>query len=146
MWATLGSAGTGSDYSYCWGGLSSIDLATDGEDLYAIYSSPGAGGKFQVSKIHSGTLAILSTATAPTGMKASYSNAFIACGVLYGIEKFYEDTTISYAWEFGTSTEWDPGVFWDVFSYFSSAQYSSVYDTIYAYDGGRLLTLTPTWE
>jgi len=134
------------EYSYTWGVYTTTDLDTDGEDLMIIHSSPGAGGKFQVSKIHPGTLAILSTWTAPSGHKSDYDTAFIACGVLYAIEGFWADTTISYAWDIGTTTIWDPGVDWEVFHYLTATQYSSVYDTIYAYDGGRLLTFTPTWE
>jgi hypothetical protein len=124
-------------------------MDTDGEDLMIIHSSPGAGGKFQVSKIHPGTLAVLSTWTAPSGIKSAYDTAFIACGVLYAIEGFWADTTISYAWEIGTSSAsavWDPDIAWDVISYLTATQYSSLHNTIYAYDSGQLLTFTPTWE
>jgi hypothetical protein len=133
-------------YAYAWGVHTTTDLDTDGEDLMIIHSSSAAGGKFQVSKIHPGTLAVLSTWTAPSGHKNEYNNAFIACGVLYAMEGFWADTTISYAWEIGTTSVWDPSIAWDVIHYLTATQYSSLHDTIYAYDGGRLLTFTPTWE
>jgi hypothetical protein len=144
--ASLSGVSTAASYYYWWSGHSSTDLDTDGDELMLIHSSPGAGGKFQVSKIHPGTLAVLSTWTAPSGLKSDYANAFIACGVLYAMPLFYPpSTTISYAWEIGTSSVWDPGIDWDVMSYLTSTQYSSVDDTIYVYDGGNLMTLSPTW-
>ncbi len=144
--ASLGSFGTGHDFDWAWGGLTSIDLATDGDRLYAIHSSESAGGALQVSRIHPGTLAVMTTRTSPgSALKADYSNGFIACGVLYAVELFYADTTISYAWEFDAGIEWDPAVEWDIVGYLTSTQYSSLYDTIYVYDSGSLITASPTW-
>jgi hypothetical protein len=143
--ASLAGVSGDADYSYSWGVHTTTDMDTDGEDLMLIHSSPAAGGKFQVSKIHPGTLAVLSTWTAPSGIKSDYDNAFIACGVLYAIPGFWADTTVSYAWEIGSSIVWDPGVTWEVIHYFTGAQYSSADDLLYTYDGGRLMTVTPTW-
>jgi hypothetical protein len=111
-----------------------------------IHSSSSASGKFQVSRVNPATLAIMTTWTAPYGLKANYSNAFIACGVLYAIPNFWSDTTIDYAWEIGTSSIWDPSVSFDVVNYLTSAQYSSKDDTLYVYDNGNLVTMTPTWD
>jgi hypothetical protein len=144
--ASLGSIGTGHDFDYAWGGYTSVDLATDGDKLYAIHSSDGAGGALQVSRIHPGTLSILSTRTSPSSaLKSDYSSGFMACGVLYAVDNFYADTTINYAWQFDAGIEWDPAVAWSVEGYLSSSQYSSKHDTVYVYDAGTLMTAVPEW-
>jgi len=143
---TIPGAGTDADFNYAFGGKTSIDFDTDGDHLYVIHSSTSVGGRFQVTRVNPETLAVISTDTAPAGIKTDHGNAFIACGVLYAThEEFYRDGTINYAWKLGTGLEWDPGIAWEGMGYFTAAQYSPVDDTIYAYDDGHLLTFSPTW-
>ncbi len=142
----LSGMGTGAEYGYFWGSNTAFDLDTDGVDVMLIHSSDGAAGRFQVSEVDPDTLAILSTWTAPSGIKADHSNAFIACGVLYAMEGAFADTTVSYAWEIGSSTTWDPGVDFEVFAYLTSAQYSSATDTLYVWDYGTMVTMSPVWS
>jgi hypothetical protein len=142
---TLPGVGVDSDFDYSFGGTTSIDFDTDGEDLYVIHSSSSVTGRFQATQLNPITLGTMGTYTAPTGRKNDHSNAFIACGVLYAVGgEFWIDTTINYAWEIGSSMVWDPGVAWEGMSFFRSAQYSSADNLIYTYNGS-LMTLTPTW-
>jgi hypothetical protein len=142
---TLPGVGVDSDFDYSFGGKTSIDFDTDGEDLYVIHSSSSVSGRFQATQLNPVTLSSMGTYTAPTGQKNDHSNAFIACGILYAMGgEFWIDTTINYAWEIGSLVEWDPGVAWEGMSFFRSAQYSSADNLIYTYNG-NLMTLTPTW-
>jgi len=143
--ASLPGVSTDGTYAYFWGTNTSVDLDTDGEDLMLIHSSVSAGGRFQVSRIHPDTLALEATWTAPSGYKADHANAFIACGVLYAMEGAFFDTSVSFAWEIGTSRTWDPGVTFEIINYLTSAQYSSRTDTLYVWDYTHMVTMTPLW-
>jgi hypothetical protein len=138
-------AGVDHDYDYWWGGLTSMDFSSDGESLYVIHSSSRASGRFMVTELDPMSLAVIDSWTAPSGMKSDHSNAFMACGVLYAVDSFYEDTTINYAWDVGSSREWDPAISWDVFSYLTAVNYNPVYGEVFAYDGGNLVTFSPSW-
>ena len=142
---TLPGVGVDADFDYSYGGRTSIDFDTDGEDLYVIHSSSSVAGRFQATQLNPITLSPMGTSTAPTGLKTEHSNAFIACGVLYAMgSEFWIDTTINYAWEIGSSMEWDPDLAWEGMSFYRSAHYSSVDNLIYTHNGS-LMTLTPTW-
>ena len=142
---TIPGAGFDHDYDYWWGGFTSMDFSSDGESLFLIHSTASAGGRFVVSELDPLTLSVIDSWTAPSGIKADHSNAFMACGVLYAVDSFYADTTINYAWEVGSSLEWDPSIGWDVFSYLTAANYNPVYGEVFAYDGGNLITFSPSW-
>jgi hypothetical protein len=142
---TLPGAGVDHDFDYWWGGLTSMDFSSDGESLYVIHSKSSAAGRFVVTQLDPSSLSVIDSWTAPSGVKGDYSNAFMACGVLYAVDSFYEDTTVNYAWEVGSSREWDPAIAWDVLSYLTAVNYNPVYGEVFAYDGGNLITFSPSW-
>jgi len=151
--ADLTDAGYDNTWAYNWGGLTDIDLSVDGESLYALYSTDAAAGYMVVSELDPSTLAILDTDTSTTALKNDYTNTFIACGVVYGVDNntcFYcTDVTIDLAWDLSTGTETDPGIDFTApgtSGYIGSVDYNPADGFIYSMRGGTLGLSTPTWN
>ncbi|XP_069800121.1 olfactomedin-4-like [Dendropsophus ebraccatus] len=78
----LPNASYNNQFSYSSSPYQDIDMASDEEGLWVIYSTPSYAGNIVISKLDPISLKV--TQTWVTGQnKTAASNAFMACGVLY---------------------------------------------------------------
>ncbi|XP_069800123.1 olfactomedin-4-like [Dendropsophus ebraccatus] len=78
----LPTAGYNNQYPYSSSSYQDIDMASDEEGLWVIYSTPSYSGNIVISKLDPMSLAVKQTWV--TGQhKPAATNAFMACGVLY---------------------------------------------------------------
>ncbi|XP_044162159.1 olfactomedin-4-like [Bufo gargarizans] len=80
--ATLPNAAYNNRFSYSSSVYQDIDMASDEEDLWAIYSTEENAGNFVISKIDPISLVVKQTWTTAQ-YKPAATNAFMVCGVLY---------------------------------------------------------------
>lgn len=75
-------------------------------------------------------------------------NAFIACGVIYCIDSYNEQaSTINFAYDTKTGNQWNPNIpFKNQYGYNSMVDYNSKEKVLYAWDHGRQLTYSLTWN
>ncbi|XP_069799487.1 olfactomedin-4-like isoform X2 [Dendropsophus ebraccatus] len=79
---TLPNAGYNGQFTYSSSPYQDIDMASDEEGLWVIYSTTADAGNIVISKLDPMTLAVKQTWV--TGQqKTAATNAFMACGVLY---------------------------------------------------------------
>jgi len=142
--------------TYSYGGKTYIDFNVDGESLYVIHSTNGSGGRFVVTELDPMSLAIINTWTAPSATRSNFTEAFIACGVLYGVDTsedgmcfWCNETTVDLSWELATNTETEislaftnPGTS----GYIGGVSYNPVDGLIYVTRGGVLGTIEPTFQ
>jgi hypothetical protein len=155
--ADLPDAGTTNTYPYSYYANTDIDLSVDGTGLYATYSTEAADGKLVVSELDPATLEVMETWTADSALKLDFTNTFLACGVLYGVDSeedggpcFYcTDMSIDLAWDLSTGEVSDPAI--DFTSpgesgYTGSVDYNPVDGMIYVMRGGTMGLIEPNWE
>jgi hypothetical protein len=141
---------------YSYGARTYLDFNVDGQSLYVIRSTNAAGGLFVVSELDPMSLTVLNTWTSPTAMRSNYSEAFIACGVLYGVDTsddgmcfWCNDVSLDLSWDLATNTETvisipltNPGTS----GYIGGISYNPADGLIYVTRGGTLGTITPTFR
>jgi hypothetical protein len=154
--STLAGAGYDNTYAYSYGATTDIDFAADDGKLYVIYSTSSAAGKFVVSQLDPISLTVMTTWTATSELKGDYAGAFIACGVLYGIDSqaggpcfWCTNTSIDFAWDLNGGSSSDPAIpFTSPGSsgYIGGVQYNPADGLIYVMRGGSMGRISPTWN
>ncbi len=142
--------------TYSYGGKTYMDFNVDGESLYVIHTTNGTGGRFVVDELDPSSLATLNTWISPTEIRSNYSEAFIACGVLYGVDSsddgpcyWCSDVSLDLSWDLTTNNESEisipltnPGTS----GYIGGISYNPADGLIYVMRGGTLGTITPTFR
>ena len=79
---------------------------------------------------------------------SSMGNAFVVCGVVYCIDAYNSrSTTINFAYDTKTSTQWDPNIqFTNQYGYNSMVDYNPREKMLYAWDNRRQVTYPLTFE
>ena len=79
---------------------------------------------------------------------SAIGNAFVACGVVYLIDHYNQNpTTINYAYDTKTGTEWNPNIqFTNQYGYNSMVDYNPSERILYAWDSTRQVTYSLTWN
>ena len=75
-------------------------------------------------------------------------NAFVACGVIYCIDDYSTNpTTINFAYDTKTGKQWNPNIqFINRFDYNSMVDYNPREKVLYAWDSGRFVTYSLTFQ
>ena len=75
-------------------------------------------------------------------------NAFVACGVIYCIDDYRTNsTTINFAYDTKTGKQWNPNIqFINQYGYNSMVDYNPREKVLYAWDSGRLVTYSLTFQ
>lgn len=78
----------------------------------------------------------------------SMGNAFIACGVIYCIDRYDSNpTTINFAYDTKTGNQWNPNIqFTNQYGYNSMVDYNPKEKLLYAWDNHKQLTYSLTWN
>ena len=79
---------------------------------------------------------------------SNIGNAFVACGVIYIIDSYYQNpTTIDFAYDTKTGTQWNPNIqFANQYRYNSMVAYNPRERLLYAWDSKNLVTYSLTWN
>ena len=83
-----------------------------------------------------------------TEQMSAIGNAFVACGVVYLIDHYSQNpTTINYAYDTKTGTEWNPNIqFTNQYGYNSMVDYNPSERMLYAWDSRHQVTYSLTWN
>ena len=75
-------------------------------------------------------------------------NAFVACGVIYCIDDYSTNpTTINFAYDTKTGKQWNPNIkFINKYGYNSMVNYNPREKVLYAWDSGRFVTYSLTFQ
>ena len=136
-------------YSYQWGGYTTIDLSIDESGLWVMYAYPGSRGKLCVSLLDPLTMRVLYSYTSISSeTMRSMGNAFVACGIVYMIDSYNtKTTTINYAYDTTTGHHWNPNIkFTNQFTYNSMVTYNPREKVLYGWDRSRQITYPLEFE
>ncbi|XP_028411447.1 noelin-like [Dendronephthya gigantea] len=136
-------------YGYQWGGYTGMDLSIDESGLWALYALPAYNGRLCASQLDPSTLGVLKTfCNVSTEAITFMGNAFVACGVVYSIDKYDEaQTTINYAYNTTNKTATTLAIpFVNKFGYNSMVSYNPREKVLYSWDSGRQITYPLEFE
>ncbi|XP_028411800.1 noelin-like [Dendronephthya gigantea] len=136
------------NYSYQWGGYTTVDLSVDESGLWVLWAYSGYSGKLCATQIDPLTLASLHQYCGISSeAKTSMGNAFVACGVVYSIDSYSGSTTINYAYDTVTGSRTNPAIkFKNKFGYNSMVTYNPREKVLYAWDNRRQITYPLEFE
>lgn len=140
-----------SDFSYAsykWGGSSGVDLAVDEHGLWVLWGSSSNNRRLNAAKIDLDSNHIARTWTLNTEPKGLMGNAFVACGIIYCIDEYStRSTTINFAYDTKTGKQWNPNIqFINQYGYNSMVDYNPREKVLYAWDFGRFVTYSLTFQ
>ncbi|XP_004680363.1 PREDICTED: olfactomedin-4 [Condylura cristata] len=127
-------------FSYANVAWQDIDFAVDENGLWVIYSTEASNGNIVISKLNDTTLAVLNT-WQTSQYKASVSNAFMVCGVLYATRILSTKTDeIFYSYDTKTGQESRLNiVFHKMQETVQSVNYHPYDQKLFVYNDGYLL-------
>ncbi|KAJ7363620.1 Olfactomedin-like protein 2A [Desmophyllum pertusum] len=134
-------------YRSC-GGSCGMDLAVDEQGLWVLFGSTSNNKRLSVSKLDVDKNSITQTWNLNTEKMNTMGNAFVACGVIYCINSYSKrSTTINFAYDTKTGKQWNPNIqFTNQYGYNTMVDYNPRERVLYAWDRGRLVTYSLTFE
>ena len=78
----------------------------------------------------------------------SIGNAFVACGVIYCIDRYHSrSTTINFAYDTKTGKQWNPNIqFTNLYKYNSMVDYNPREKMLYSWDNQFQVTYSLSFE
>ncbi|XP_039628827.1 noelin-2a isoform X2 [Polypterus senegalus] len=133
----LNSAGYNNTFPYSWGGFSDIDLMTDENGLWAVYTTNQNAGNIVISRLEPQTLEILQTWD--TGYpKRSAGESFMICGTLYVTNSHLAGAKIYFAYYTNSSSyEYTDIPFHNQYSHISMLDYNPRERVLYTWNNGH---------